>query len=99
MYHLKRILHDWSDHSARIILKHVVSAMDPKRSKVLIMDAVSQPQPPKSDCRRSHSIPGSPINRYLAFKGNGRSLHADLWWERAKREGVEKLARKCGIGH
>ncbi|KAJ5381428.1 uncharacterized protein N7496_003856 [Penicillium cataractarum] len=40
VYHLKRILHDWSDHSARIILKHVVSAMDPERSKVLIMDAV-----------------------------------------------------------
>ncbi|KAJ5431617.1 hypothetical protein N7445_008115 [Penicillium cf. griseofulvum] len=40
IYHLKRILHDWGDDEARIILKHLVSAMDRKWSKVLIMDSV-----------------------------------------------------------
>lgn len=87
-----------------MILNQVVSAMDPTRSKVLIMDAVRQCKPsfawaPNMVCPLTASIPGSPVHRYLAFAGYGRSLDADLWGKGAHGGGLESLAGECRIGH
>lgn len=40
MYHMKRVLHDWSDDRCQRILKNTVTAMDRDRSILLIMEAV-----------------------------------------------------------
>ncbi|KAI1980646.1 hypothetical protein LOZ51_001860 [Ophidiomyces ophidiicola] len=39
-YHLKRILHDWSDGQSLMILKNIVSAMENGHSKLLVMDSI-----------------------------------------------------------
>lgn len=39
-YLLRMILHDWPDDKAATILKNIVAAMDPSKSKLLIMDTV-----------------------------------------------------------
>jgi hypothetical protein len=39
-YHLKRILHDWSDQESHTILKYLVEAMDKDWSRILIIDMV-----------------------------------------------------------
>ncbi|KUL89799.1 hypothetical protein ZTR_00467 [Talaromyces verruculosus] len=40
VYLLRMILHDWPDHEAVLILKHIVKAMDRTKSRLLIMDTV-----------------------------------------------------------
>lgn len=42
-YYIRQIMHDWSDDECRTILGHLVQAMDPVRSRLLIDDYVMPP--------------------------------------------------------
>lgn len=42
-YYMRQIMHDWSDDECRKILGHLVHAMDPARSRLLIDDYVMPP--------------------------------------------------------
>ncbi|KAH8723055.1 O-methyltransferase-domain-containing protein [Phaeosphaeriaceae sp. PMI808] len=65
-YHLKRILHDWSDQESRTILKHLVDAMDKDRSRILIIDMVLPTRSPTfSQAMGDHSM--------LTFGGKERN--------------------------
>ncbi|GFF55374.1 sterigmatocystin 8-O-methyltransferase [Aspergillus udagawae] len=79
-YHLKRILHDWSDDKSRIILRHLVSAMDAKRSKILIMDAVL----PSTNLTLSEAMSDHSM---LTFGGKERSENE--WKELLSSVGLE----------
>ncbi|KAL5364121.1 S-adenosyl-L-methionine-dependent methyltransferase [Aspergillus floccosus] len=65
-YHLKRVLHDWADDQCRLILKHLVAAMDKERSVILIMDAVL----PTRNCDFSRAMGDHSM---LTFGGKERS--------------------------
>ena len=40
MYHLRNVLHDWSDDKCHLILSHLASAMMPGYSKILLNEHV-----------------------------------------------------------
>ncbi|KAJ3962196.1 hypothetical protein N0V92_001119 [Colletotrichum tropicale] len=46
VYHLRHILHDWPDDACVEILRQIIPAMDPKRSRILICDQIVQDQSP-----------------------------------------------------
>ncbi|PGH15373.1 hypothetical protein AJ80_05557 [Polytolypa hystricis UAMH7299] len=79
-YHLKRVLHDWSDEECRTILKHVMAAMEKGHSKLLIMDVVlPMTSASFSQAMSDHSM--------LTFGGKERS--EKQWYELLSSVGLK----------
>ncbi|KAJ5698619.1 hypothetical protein N7462_000624 [Penicillium macrosclerotiorum] len=72
-YLLRMILHDWSDAEATTILKHIVTAMDRTRSRLLIMDTVL-PKPGSVPVSEERIMRARDLTMMQAFNSKERDL-------------------------
>ncbi|TDZ28140.1 O-methyltransferase asqN [Colletotrichum spinosum] len=68
VYHLRHILHDWPDDACVEILRQIVPAMDPARSRILICDQIVQDHAP------SHASVLYDVDMMSLFNGKERTL-------------------------
>ncbi|KAI7974927.1 hypothetical protein EIK77_001680 [Talaromyces pinophilus] len=78
VYLLRMILHDWPDHEAVLILKHIVKAMDKTKSRLLIMDTVL-PKPGSVPVSVERIVRARDLTMMQAFNSKERDL--DEWKE------------------
>ncbi|KAJ5962783.1 hypothetical protein N7501_007724 [Penicillium viridicatum] len=72
------VLHDWSDVEATTILKHIVTAMDRTKSRLLVMDTVL-PKPGSVPVSEERIIRARDLTMMQAFNSKERDL--DDWKE------------------
>ncbi|KAJ6092096.1 hypothetical protein N7467_004065 [Penicillium canescens] len=77
-YLLRMILHDWSDAEATAILKHIVTAMDRTKSRLLVMDTVL-PKPGSVPVSEERIVRARDLTMMQAFNSKERDL--DDWKE------------------
>lgn len=73
IYLLRMILHDWPDHEAVLILKHIVRAMDKTKSRLLIMDTVL-PKPGTVPVSVERIVRARDLTMMQAFNSKERDL-------------------------
>ncbi|KAL2191202.1 S-adenosyl-L-methionine-dependent methyltransferase [Thermothelomyces heterothallicus CBS 203.75] len=73
VYLLRMILHDWSDDRAAGVVKNLLAAMDPQRSRLLIMETVL-PEPGSVPVSVERIVRARDLTMMQAFNSKERSL-------------------------
>jgi hypothetical protein len=80
-YYFRAIFHDWPDHVCHKILQNTVSAMDPKHSRVIIVDFVLPDMEP--------SLLQASLDIQMMSIGSGAERSKHQWTELLQAAGLE----------